>query len=163
MKGTCSIEMRRWSMLDNNNSSVLPCLSGCPVPEAHDFWHSSLVSKLLVFPWQPPYRNSRHWLDCLSKYQRGMLPRHGPVSIGCWQVSKNSHQNESRNIIQFSLLTRTVIQKRKTKWILSYLFLNYCKDKTDLDCPAERSIKWLPDCHPISNVIPTLDSSQTES
>lgn len=37
MKEICSIEMRRWLMLDNNNFFVLFCLFGCLVSEVYDF------------------------------------------------------------------------------------------------------------------------------
>ena len=34
----------------------------------HDLWHSALLMKLLLLPWQPPYQNCKHLEVMTSKW-----------------------------------------------------------------------------------------------
>ena len=61
--------------------------TGSGAPGLQAAWHDASLSKLLALPPQPPKMNSSQRPAAGFQNQRGMLPRHSPVSAGMLQAA----------------------------------------------------------------------------
>ena len=79
----------------------------------HFFSHSFRVLKLFLFPRQPPYVNSWHFLVTLLKYHLGKAARQGPVTLGSLQkagtVTRTNRRKEKKRMELFKRSRAVII------------------------------------------------------
>ena len=78
----------------------------------HFLSHSFRVLKLFLFPRQPPYVNSWHFLVTLLKYHLGKAARQGPVTLGSLQKAgtvTRTNKRKEKKIMELFRKLRAVI------------------------------------------------------
>jgi hypothetical protein len=77
-KQTDEMNVKEWIFINNETYTIWIDQNN---QSTHRFWHSSIVSKRLSFPPQPPYDICSH-CDVFKLYQYLVnAPSHGPVSL----------------------------------------------------------------------------------
>lgn len=67
----------------------------CCAGAGHALWHSPLVMKLLLLPWQPPYQKWAHLDVMTSKWYRGTQLVQEPAARGREQIERSTGKTKT--------------------------------------------------------------------